>query len=171
MKLSEVIERFFLPAETLHDEHQADWPTDERKAFGLRLKVNYCCQKNREVVLLIFRLNGSKKVTAIYGSNNRHIFAKTLRRHWFQRTYIEQFFKILKHILQIQESRTSKKMTFEIKLFRLMFMAIHVQQLVKFLRKKSRDAFEGKGFIALQRRLNHEPYFLDLLQNKIRIKY
>lgn len=171
MKLSEAIKRFFLPAETLHDKQQADLPTDKQKKFVLRIKANYCCQKNREVVLLLFRLNGSKKVTAIYCSNNINIFAKTLRRHWFQRTYIEQFFKTLKHVLKIQEARTSKKMTFEIKLVRFMFMAIHVQKLVKFLRKKSRGAFDGKGFIAIQRLVNHEKYFLDLLQKKILVKY
>ncbi|TAF31269.1 MAG: hypothetical protein EAZ67_13125 [Cytophagales bacterium] len=39
--------------------------------------------------MLAFRLNGSNKVSVIY-STSQTIFAKTLRRHWFQRTYIDR---------------------------------------------------------------------------------
>ena len=60
---------------------------------------------------------------------------------------------------------------FEIKLLRFAFVAIHVQQIVRFLRKKIPD-FRDKGFISIQRILNSDPDFLDLLQNlmKVRVK-
>ena len=56
-----------------------------------------------------------------------------------QRTYIEQFFKILKHVLEIQESRTRDKDGFSFKFLRFAFIGFHVQQLVRFLRKKIKD--------------------------------
>ena len=73
----------------------------------MRFRAFYDSQ-NREVVLLAFRLNGSKKVSIIYATD-KNIKGKTLRRHWFQRTYIEQFFKLLKHYLLIQKSITTPK--------------------------------------------------------------
>jgi len=57
---------------------------DQRTAFTYRFRAFYCSQ-DREVTLLAFRLNGSKKVSIIY-TPDKQIFAKTLRRHWFQRT-------------------------------------------------------------------------------------
>ena len=150
-----------------HLEKQKSLPDEEKTPFYDRIRANYCSKKE-DVILLIFRLNGSKKVTAIY-TTDKYIFAKTLRRHWFQRTYIEQFFKILKHVLKIQEARTSKKKDFEIKLLRFAFVAIHAQQIVRFLRKKMPD-FRNKGFISIQRILNSQPDFLELLQTELDIK-
>ena len=85
------------------------------------------------------------------------------RRHWFARTYIEQFFKILKHILKIQQTTTKTKQAFEIKLLRFFFVALHVQKLIKIIRKKMKD-FAKKRFIALQRILNNEEIVIDFLQ-------
>ena len=119
--------------------------------------------------MLFFRLNGSKKVSVIY-SISKHIFAKTLRRHWFQRTYIEQFFKMLKHVLQIQEARTKDKKGFEFKLYRFAYVAWHAQKLVRWIRKKMKH-FGRKGFITIQRTLASDPDILYLLQKQIMIKY
>ena len=164
IKLSDWIEEEYLVAEKAHQDQEKDLPEAEKTAFVLRQRAHYCAQ-NQELTLLAFRLNGSKKVSVIY-SPDKNIFAKTLRRHWFQRTYIEQFFKTLKHVLQISEARVRTKADFEAKLLRFAWLAWHTQILVRFLRKKSKD-FAGKGFIALQRILNSDPDFLDLLQSHL----
>ena len=91
--LAKYIEEIFLPAE-------ADNASDD--AFILRKKGYYKC-RDTEVVFLFFRLNGSKNVSIIY-STNLSIKAKTLRRRWFNRTKIEQFFRILKDTLKVQQS-------------------------------------------------------------------
>ena len=168
VKLSDWIEEKFIPAEKSHQERQKMLPDVEKTAFTMRVRAYYCSKK-QSVTLLLFRLNGSKKITVIY-STNKHIFAKTLRRHWFQRTYIEQFFKMLKHVLQIQEARTKDKKGFEFKLYRFAYVAWHVQKLVKWVRKKMRH-FRKKGFITIQRTLSSDSDILDLLQRQIRVKY
>lgn len=155
MKLSDWIEKVFLDAEKQHLETSS-------APFTFRFRAKYVAQ-DKEQTLLAFRLNGSNKVSVIY-SPDKSIFAKTLRRHWFQRTYIAQFFKMLKHVLQITEARVRTKEQFETKLFRFAFLAFHAQVLVRFLRKKMKD-FAKMGFIALQRILNSDPDFLDLLQS------
>lgn len=164
IKLSDWINQVYLAAEKAQQAQEKDLPLAEKTAFVLRQRASYCSQ-NQEVTLLAFRLNGSQKVSVIY-STDKHIFAKTLRRHWFQRTYIEQFFKTLKHVLQISEARVRTKADFEAKLLRFAFLALQAQSLVRFLRKKVKD-FAGKGFIALQRILNSDPDFLDLLQSHL----
>ena len=75
--LSDWINNSFLKAEKAHQQQQ-------QTPFIYRFKAHYCSQ-NREVTLLAFRLKGSKKVSIIY-TTDKNIFAKTLRRHWFQRT-------------------------------------------------------------------------------------
>ncbi len=166
-KLSEYINNTFLAKEKQHQEAQRHLKEEEKIPFTLRLKVFYQCQK-REVVLLFFRLNGSKKVSVIYTSNLT-IFAKTLRRHWFNRTYIEQFFKTLKHVLKISEPRTKNKQEFENKLLQFAFLAIEVQKIVRFITRKCKQ-FKQKGFISLQRILCSKKEILDLLQNQINVK-
>ena len=164
IKLCDWIAQVYLKAEKAHQAQEKDLPKEQQTAFVLRQRASYCAQ-NQDVTLLAFRLNGSKKVSVIY-STDKCIFAKTLRRHWFQRTYIEQFFKTLKHVLQISEARVRTKDDFECKLLRFAFLALQVQKLVRFLRKKIKN-FARKGFIALQRSLNSDPDFLDLLQSEL----
>ncbi len=65
-----------------------------------------------EVVLLFFRLNNSKKISVIV-TDKLEIFAKTLRRRWFQRTYIEQFFRFSKHTLNIQSTKSTNAAEFD----------------------------------------------------------
>lgn len=162
--LTDWIKNSFEVKEKEHEALQKELPKEQKTAFTYRIKAHYESQK-KDVVLLAFRLNGSKKVSVIY-TTHLNIHAKTLRRHWFQRTYIEQFFKTLKHVLKIQEARVSTKEDFEIKLFRFAFIAWHTQKLVGFLRKKIKD-FAKMGFISIQRILASDNSWLDLLQNLV----
>ena len=163
-KLSNWLSDHYLKLEQAHQETQKELPVQERTPFTYRFRAHYCSQ-NREVTFLAFRLNGSKKVSIIY-STDKPIFAKTLRRHWFDRSYIEQFFKLLKHVLRIQEARTTNKKDFEIKLWRFAFMAWHAQKIVMYVRRFCSD-FDKKGFIAIQRILSSDADFLHLLQNNL----
>ena len=105
--LNEYIKDVFLKKEKQHQEQQKHLKEEEKTPFTLRIKALYPSQK-REVIFLFFRLNGSTKVSVIY-SPNLTIFAKTGRRHWFNRTYIEQFFKTLKHVLKISQEQKIKR--------------------------------------------------------------
>lgn len=164
VKLSEWIETEFLQLEKEHNLKQKDLPKEKQKPFIHRFKGFYRSKKT-SVILLAFRLNGSKKVSIIY-TTAKDEKAKTLRRHWFQRTYIEQFFKILKHVLKIQESRTRDKGSFSFKFLRFAFIGIHVQQLVRFIRKKLKS-WGNKGFVSIQRIIRKDGDFYDLLQNDV----
>jgi hypothetical protein len=160
LKISVWLEENFIKAEERHKKISSE-------PFTMRFRANYCTQ-NREVTFLAFRLKGSKKVTLIY-TLDKNIHSKTLRRHWFQRTYIEQFFKLLKHVMQIQESRSSGITDFFFKICRYSFVALHIQRLIKQLRRhkiwQKRD-----GFITLQRVLNDDPDLHNLLQSIINPK-
>lgn len=160
--LEDWIKNVFLTAEKKHEVLQTHLPKKEKTAFIYRFRATYCAQ-NRQVTLLAFRLNGSKKVSIIY-STEKSIFAKTLRRHWFQRTYIEQFYKLLKHVLKIQEARVKTKNEFHTKLLRFAFVAFHAQKLVKFIRSTFKQ-FDKFGFISIQRTLFKDESFFYLLQS------
>jgi hypothetical protein len=138
----------------------------QKEPFSKRFRLYYNAFK-QEVTFLAFRLNGSKKVSVIY-TDDRCIFSKSLRHHWFDRTYIEQFFKTMKHVLKIQETRTDSLDTFSNKLLLFFFMAFHVQKIIKFIRSKIKE-FNDKGFIYLQRLLKTTD-ILDLLQEIITVK-
>lgn len=100
MNFKELVDSVFLEAEKAFYKDKAN----ENKPFPLRLRVYY--QKLKKwVTILIFRFNGSKKLTVIF-SYDKNIFAKTLRRHFFQRTQIEQFFRMVKHTLGISQSKS-----------------------------------------------------------------
>jgi hypothetical protein len=164
--LEDWIESVFLLEEQKHELGQAQLPKKDRKPFFYRFSALYCSQK-RQVTLLAFRLNGSKKVSIIY-STDKNIHAKTLRRHWFQRTYIEQFFKLLKHVFKIQDARVKTKKEFHTKLYRFAFIALHAQKLMKHLRTKMKT-FHKYGFITLRRMLLKGGEINDLLQKIIRL--
>lgn len=160
IKLSVWIEKKFIQAEKRHKKKSSE-------PFTFRFRAKYCNQ-NRTVTFLAFRFNGSEKVSIIY-TTNKNIHEKTLRKHWFQRTYIEQFFKLLKHVMQIQEARPSGKTDFFFKICRYAFVALHAQLLIKKLRLHS---FWNKkdGFITLQRTLNDDPDLHNLLHDLLGIK-
>lgn len=66
-------------------------------------------------------------------------------------------------MLRIQASLTKDKIGFEIKLYLFSFMAWHLQNLVRIIRKKVSE-FAKKGIVALQRILCFDTQILDLLQ-------
>ena len=77
----------------------------DKDCFCWRIRVTYQMHK-RESVFILFRLKGSKKVSAAF-CFDLEVKAKTIRRHWFARTSIEQFFRLMKTTLRIQESVSS----------------------------------------------------------------
>lgn len=139
----------------------------EKKSLSLipiRVRAYYKAL-GKEVVLLFFRLKGSGKISVIY-STNLDIHAKTLRRHWFQRTYIEQFFKTLKHVLKIQNSITRTKIQFDLKLWRFSFSALEMQLLIRYIWKRSPFFKEKRfSFQILQRYLALDDRLLALIRS------
>lgn len=105
--------------------------------FTWRIRVYYQCI-GREVTLLLFRLNGSRKISVIL-SPSLEIKAKTLRRHWFARTKIEQLFRSIKHGLQIQRSTTSNRLTFLKQFAFALVKALHAQLWVRTLQRAHRS--------------------------------
>jgi hypothetical protein len=161
IKIKAFIEEKFLKLEQEHLK-------TSKESFTLRFRANYCCQ-NQEVTFLVFRLKDSKKVSIIY-TIDKNIKAKTLRRHWFQRTYIEQFFKILKHVLHIEQAIVFTKQGFFMKICRFAFVAIHAQLLVRMLRKSKEIDFSRKGIISIQRTLCNDEPTRNLLHELLRLK-
>ncbi len=113
--LRQYTEEHFIPQE---QEYYMENGSDA-EPFTIRIRAFYK-SKNSWVTLLIFRLKGSKKVSAIY-TTNLDIKAKTLRRNWFQRTHIEQFFRFCKHTLEFAAS-TYKNLDGFLRKIRLFFL-------------------------------------------------
>lgn len=164
IKLSDWIETVFIPLENDHKKSEKDLKKAEKTPFYYRFTAYYKCQK-RVVTWLAFRLNGSNKVTLIY-TTDKNIKGITLRRHWFARTYIEQFFKILKHTMKIQNSITTSKHKFELKLLRFAFVALHIQLLVKTIKRKL-PKYKKRGFGFIRMFIQSDKTILDLLHENI----
>jgi hypothetical protein len=147
MSISAWTTSVFEVAEKVHIEKEQALPDTEKTAFTLRFRAGYKSQ-NRELTFLAFRLKGSNKISVIY-TTDKNIKGKTLRRHWFQRTYIEQFFRLLKHTMCIQLSITTTKHAFEVKVLRFAFVGLHMQLIVKTVRKATK-AFRKKGIGTLR---------------------
>jgi hypothetical protein len=128
------IETVYKPAEIAHYAAQKDFPENKKTLFSLRIRCRYEAM-DQDVTFLAFRLTDSTKVNAIY-SPNKNIFAKTLRHHWFARTQIEQFFKLLKHYMHIEETRPRTKHRLEYIILRFAFIAIQIQKFIRLLRRK-----------------------------------
>lgn len=156
-KLSEFIKKIVISLENKHLKNNLT-------PFTYRARATYR-SKGMDVVLLFFRLNGSKKISVVY-TTDKTMHAKTIRRHWFQRTYIEQFFRWLKHVLKIQQATTKTKHQFEFKLFRFAFMALHAQLLVRLIRKKYKQ-YRHVGFQVLQRQLTAEPDIMNMINQSM----
>ena len=77
----------------------------EKDCFSWRIRATYQMHK-REAVFIVFRLKGSKKISIVF-CFDIHAQEKTIRHHWFARTSIEQFFRLMKTTLRIQESVSS----------------------------------------------------------------
>ncbi len=148
-KLSDFIEKEFLPQEAAHIKQYAE-KKQQPPPFTLRIKANYVSRK-QQMVFLFFRLRGSKKVSVIY-STDLSAKAKTLRRHWFQRTLIEQFFRFLKDTLKIQQAKNTDKEGFERKLLVFVFKALQCQLFRNFCRKRFRP-LKGWAFSKIRQRI------------------
>jgi hypothetical protein len=166
--LKDWVENIFIVLENEHKIAPKGLKNGDKIPFCYRFRAIYQCQ-NREVTWLAFRLNGSKKVTLIY-TTDKNIKGVTLRRHWFNRTYIEQFFKLLKHYMIIQNSITVDKHQFECKLLRFAFVGLHIQLLVKQMKKKIPECRE-KGFGFIRMLMQSDKKTLDLLHQILNTKY
>jgi Transposase DDE domain len=131
-KLPEFIDKHFKIAEAKFYED----PNNKDQHFTMRLKINYV-SVDTELIILIFRFQKSQKVSVIY-TTDLNIKAKTLRHRWFQRTHIEQFFRLLKDTLKIQLSKSTDKNGFVKKFCIKLFQALHVQLFRNYCRRKFR---------------------------------
>lgn len=159
-KIDRYIEKVFIVKEQAYLKKGKDNPVLVQEPFFQRVRATYCNQ-NREIVLLFFRFNSSKKVSVIY-CPDKTIFAKTLRHHWFERTQIEQFFRLLKHTLQIAQAKTCTKHEFECKLLRFAWTALHTQLLTHYLRKRFKE-HKKYGFERFRRLIISELGKLEIL--------
>lgn len=126
--IKQYIEEIFLVQESEHSGN---------KEFFIRQKVFYKA-RNREVILLFFRLNNSKKVSVIY-STNLSIKAKTLRRRWFHRTKIEHFFRIMKETLKVQQSTVDSTHGFFKKVMLFALKAVFIKKFERFCQKNFKE--------------------------------
>ena len=136
----------------------------EPPPFTWRIRVYYQCI-GREVTLLLFRLKGSRKVSVIF-SPSLEIKAKTLRRHWFARTKIEQLFRTLKHELQIQRNTTYNRLTF-LKHFALgLVKALHAQLWVRTL-KRTHKSLRRIGHLGAQHLISFHQFERQRLDERL----
>ena len=156
------IEQVYLPAEEKYLEECRE-QGKQPESFLMRIRGRYA-NKDREVTLVIFRLNGSKKVSLIY-STDLNAKSKTLRRRWFQRTLIEQLFRMLKDTLKIQQSKVTDHIEFLRKLWVWLFKALHCQLFRNYCRRNFR-LLKGWAFTRLRQRITYrgiESEFLEAL--------
>lgn len=152
MKLSEYIKKVFLKKEA---EYEGEAP------FTIRVRA-YCQSLDREMTLLFFRLNDSKKVSIIF-CNELNIMAKTLRRRFFQRTKIELFFRFLKDTLKIQKSTSTDYASFIKKLSVAILKASICLKMERFFRKK--QAFKRWSFVKIRQHVIYaDGSFDDLMR-------
>ena len=168
INLSTFIDTVFLPAEVDHDLSEKDKKKDEKTPFLIRKRCFYKAL-GKEMTFLFFRLNGSKTVSVIY-CNDKNITAKSLRRHWFQRTQIEQFFRLIKHTLKISAAKTTNKDQFELKLFRFVFIGLHTQLFTRFVRKKNKK-WRRLGFEQIRRLIIFELNKIDILEDLLKTPF
>ena len=148
MNFKELMDTVFLNAEkTFYKDKK-----NENKPFSLRLKIYYQKLK-RFVIILIFRFNGSKKLTVIF-TYNKNILAKTLRRRFFQRTQIEQFFRMVKHTLGISQSKSVDYKSFIKKVAIFFLKAIFAFSFRNYCRKHFRR-FKKFSFYKLRINILH----------------
>jgi len=120
------------------------------KPFVWRIRVDYQCI-DRAVTLLLFRLAGSKKVSVIF-SSDLDIKAKTMRRHWFERTKIELLFRMSKHDFKIQQTTVRNRLGFMKKLAFALVKSVYVQVFTQQI-KKSSPLFKRLGFAGIRQKL------------------
>lgn len=118
--------------------------------FVWRVRVDYQAV-GRQVTLLLFRLNGSKKVSVIF-SPDLDIKAKTMRRHWFERTKIELLFRMIKNDFKIQQMTTRNRLGFMKKLALALVKSVFAQVFTQSV-KKSNPSFQRLGFEGIRQKL------------------
>jgi hypothetical protein len=125
----------------------------EEGYFSWRIRATYQMHK-REVVFIIFRLKGSKKVSVVF-CFGIHTQEKTIRRHWFARTSIEQFFRLMKTTLRVQESTSNTYEGFIKKFSMTCLKACFVLQMRNQVRKKIKG-MKRITWIAIRRVLAYD---------------
>lgn len=146
--------------------HYAEKDSDV-KPFFLRMRGELNCLK-REVTLLFFRLNGSKKVSVIF-SNDLDIKSKTLRRHWFERTKIELLFRLLKHDFKIQQTTTQNRLGFMKKLGFALVKSVYTQHFTQIV-KKTDKRLQRLGFAGIRKKLIFNQIGRDFLDDLMKDK-
>lgn len=121
-------------------------PTSEEH-FTWRVGVYYQSVK-QQVTMLLFRLNGSKKVSVIF-SPDLDIKAKTMRKHWFERTKIELLFRTIKNDLKIQQSTIRDRLGFMKKFAFALVKALYVQRFTQIV-KKTDKSLKRLGFAGIR---------------------
>ena len=150
-KLSTHIEQLYKKKEEEHKKQYAD-NQKEAPAFVLRVKAYYSCMK-KWVILVFFRVNHSKKVSVVF-TTYLLAQAKTVRRRFFQRVKIEQFFRFVKHTLKIQQS-TSKNFIGFLKKVALFFLKAVLCLAFQKKYRKMRGANKKWGFERIRRYIMH----------------
>lgn len=135
--------------------------------YLIRCRVKLC-KYNREVTMLFFRLKEGRNISVIY-TPDPNIKAKTLRRRWFQRTQIEQFFRLLKDTLKIQQAKVTSKEGFERKLWVFVFQALNCLLFRNFCRAKFRY-LKGWGFARIRQRIIAQGIEKDWFRQEINSK-
>lgn len=150
-KLRDYIEQTYKAAEKVHQAKYAE-RGEQAPPFVLRVKAYYRAM-GRDVILVFFRINNSKKVSVVF-TTHLSAKAKTIRRRFFQRVKIEQFFRFVKHTLKIQQS-TSKNFLGFLKKAALFFLkALFCQLFTKKTRKRSKK-LKLLGFERIRRLITY----------------
>ena len=162
MNFKTLIETVFLPEELKYYKDNGGSRADklEKKPFLLRLKVFYK-KLDRFVTVLLFRLKGSEKVTIIF-CYDKNVKSKTMRRHFFQRTQIEQFFRMVKHTLHIEQSTSDDYKSFIKKVAIFFLKAIFAFTFRNYCRKHIRR-FKEFSFYKLRKNIVHHNADKDIL--------
>ena len=164
LNLKKYIEQIYLKKERAYlDKCEAEGKTPQ--PFLLRKKAHFQALK-QTVILVMFRLNGSNKVTVIFTSA-LEATAKTLRRRFFQRTKIELFFRLLKDTLKIQTSKCVDAESFLKKLNLFIYKAIICYDFKKYCNRHFR-IFRGWAFTKLRLHIIYERIELSLLEDLVK---
>lgn len=118
----------------LKNEEATSTDDEQAKAFVWRQKVHYQMH-GKSVILLLFRLKSSNKISTVF-TTDLNAKAITMRRHWFTRTSIEQFFRLMKTTLRWQESKSETYQGFIKKFSLTCFKACFVLDLKNRVRAK-----------------------------------
>lgn len=166
MNLTKYISKVFLKKEQEYLK-QCQKVGKEIEPFLLRKKA-YFQALDKMVILIFFRLKNSKKVTVIY-TENLEIQAKTLRRRFFQRTQIEQFFRMLKDTLKIQKSKNTDMESFIKKLSIFIIKAFVCQKFKNYCNKKF-EIFKEWSFTKLRHHIIYGEVDKSILESLVKSK-